>query len=106
MCLFSNYIIICPKFVKNLHFRKITKLEFVEISSKIENFYHLQIDNLHHQTSISFFYDKYKLNIAYFCKFWQFSLVPTHDFWPFLKIYQNEVKCPQNYPKPPDITVL
>jgi hypothetical protein len=106
MCQISNQITICSRFFKNLDFIKITKLEFVDISSKIECFYHLQIDDLHHQISISFFYDKYKFNIARFCEFWQFSLVPTHDFWPFFKMCQNMSKYPRNFSKHLDINVL
>jgi hypothetical protein len=81
-------------------------MKFVDISYKIEYFYHLQIGNLHYQTPILFFYDKHKLNIANFHEFWQFSLVPTQDFWSFLKNIQNVSKCPRICPKHLDITVL
>jgi hypothetical protein len=52
---FFNQITTYLKFFEKLYFRKFPKIEFVDISSKIGYLYHLQIGNLHHQTSISFF---------------------------------------------------
>jgi hypothetical protein len=69
----KHQITACSNFEENIHFKKLSKIKFVDISFNIEYFYRLQIDNLHHQTSISVLYDKYKLNITCFYEFWQFS---------------------------------
>jgi hypothetical protein len=80
-----NQITPSLKNLENLDSRKLPEIKFVDISSKIEYFYYLQIDNLRHKTSISFFYDKYKLNITDFCEFWQFSLVHLAIFEKYSK---------------------